>query len=551
MIYKNLKKSILFILFFSASFNFTLAQEDQRDTTPPVISSVDIYMTSAVNVSVAWQTDEVSTSVIRYGFSPDNYDRFGYGENGTEHLVNAEDLTPGAEYFFEIKSVDESGNEAVSSGIYFSLEDFCSFAPRVLFLNSNPSSNSVSLDWETDIISNFTLKYGFSGDGIIGEVNGDELLKKHEVTIEGLEPSKDYFIELTSRNEVGLAGSVDNYYFTTLQNDSDPDNPEDTGGGTNSTNTSSGGGHSHAGEIKEVPCEDDVITPVKVIDTLLGNKAQNIKAVSLDGVIALSWNLPTNKDYSKVKIVRNNKNYPKDKNDGIVVYDGVGESISDNGLTNGRTYYYALYSYNNLGDFTEPILFSFAPYSETRHIHVLSVANFNLYDFSDVLKNNLKLGDKNDEVGHLQELLAIDPSVYPEGLITNYFGSLTDKAVKKIQEKFTVPVTGVVDEKTREVIISNSVKQKIIERNDVPEIASLSSNISVGMKGSSVSYLQKYLASKGFLKIEFVTGYFGEITRQAVVDFQKSNNISPASGFVGPKTRAKILENINITEYLK
>ncbi|MDQ5930067.1 MAG: hypothetical protein QG594_1850 [Bacteroidota bacterium] len=102
------------------------------------------------------------------------------------------------------------------------------------------------------------------------------------------------------------------------------------------------------------------------------------------------------------------------------------------------------------------------------------MANFNLYDFSDVLKNNLKLGDKNDEVGHLQELLAIDPSVYPEGLITNYFGSLTDKAVKKIQEKFTVPVTGDVDEKTREVIISNSVKQKIIDRNDVPEIASLS-----------------------------------------------------------------------------
>ncbi len=552
MINKNYIKSLLVILFFLLSSGSASAQGVTLDNTPPVISNIDIYMTSAVNVSVTWRTDEISTSVVRYGVTPD-YGYFGYGENTTNHIINLDDLDEGKEYFFEIISADESGNISMVSNISFSMEDFCAFPPATNFFTTEPGINSVNLVWETDIVSSYALEYGRNGEGPIEQINHDEFLKKHSLLIEGLEVSREHFVTIVSTNELGLSGESETYYFKTLDDGSGGGSTGDDGGNDEEQVPSGGGGgHSHAmEEVKEAPCEDDVTEPIKVTDLASPNKVQNIKAVSLDGVIALNWSLPTNKDYSKVKIIRNGKNYPKDLNDGVVVYDGIGETVNDTNLTNGKTYYYAVYSYNSANNFIEPVLFSFAPYNESRHIHVLNVSDFNLYDFSDILKNNLKLGDKSDEVGHLQELLAIDPNVYSEGLITNYFGPLTEKAVKKIQEKFELPISGQLDEKTRESIISNSVKQKIIERSDIPEISFLISNISLRMKGENVSYLQKYLISKGFLKEGFATGYFGEMTRLSVVDFQLKNNIIPASGFVGPKTRAKILEDIKITDYLK
>ena len=54
-----------------------------------------------------------------------------------------------------------------------------------------------------------------------------------------------------------------------------------------------------------------------------------------------------------------------------------------------------------------------------------------------------------------------------------------------------------------------------------------------------VSTLQDFLQSQGYLKSE-PTGFNGLLTVKAVKDFQKANNISPASGYVASVTRAKI-----------
>ncbi len=53
-----------------------------------------------------------------------------------------------------------------------------------------------------------------------------------------------------------------------------------------------------------------------------------------------------------------------------------------------------------------------------------------------------------------------------------------------------------------------------------------------------VTQLQTFLKSEGFLKAE-ATGYFGGQTLAAVKKYQKLNNI-PATGFVGPLTRAQL-----------
>lgn len=54
----------------------------------------------------------------------------------------------------------------------------------------------------------------------------------------------------------------------------------------------------------------------------------------------------------------------------------------------------------------------------------------------------LALGLKHADVSNLQKALKTDSSVYPEGLVTGYFGPATLKAVKKFQKKYGISSPG-------------------------------------------------------------------------------------------------------------
>lgn len=63
---------------------------------------------------------------------------------------------------------------------------------------------------------------------------------------------------------------------------------------------------------------------------------------------------------------------------------------------------------------------------------------------------------------------------------------------------------------------------------------------SAGMKADILS-LQHFLIAKGYLSSDSATGYFGSATLKAVITFQNAYGITPAQGFVGAITRAKIM----------
>jgi len=65
-------------------------------------------------------------------------------------------------------------------------------------------------------------------------------------------------------------------------------------------------------------------------------------------------------------------------------------------------------------------------------------------------------------------------------------------------------------------------------------------NLRVGSRGVDVVELQKRLRAEGFFTYPTDTGYFGPVTKAAVIAYQKAHGIVPASGFVGPLTRAEL-----------
>lgn len=71
------------------------------------------------------------------------------------------------------------------------------------------------------------------------------------------------------------------------------------------------------------------------------------------------------------------------------------------------------------------------------------------------LSENLYLGSKSDEVTWLQDFLATHySSLYPEKEVTGYYGTMTEAAVERFQEKYGIESVGEVGPQTRAKINS-------------------------------------------------------------------------------------------------
>ena len=77
----------------------------------------------------------------------------------------------------------------------------------------------------------------------------------------------------------------------------------------------------------------------------------------------------------------------------------------------------------------------------------------------------LSMGSRSEEVKILQEVLKTNPEIYPSGLVTGYFGAITEKAIKQIQKICKISETGIVDEATEKCIYPIDLDIKVISPN--------------------------------------------------------------------------------------
>jgi peptidoglycan hydrolase-like protein with peptidoglycan-binding domain len=77
---------------------------------------------------------------------------------------------------------------------------------------------------------------------------------------------------------------------------------------------------------------------------------------------------------------------------------------------------------------------------------------------------------------------------------------------------------------------------------DQPNVGAINTNLTVGSRGVEVVALQNFLVGEGFLTIPngLAKGYFGQLTKSAVIRYQAASGLSEKDGYVGPLTRSKI-----------
>ncbi len=97
----------------------------------------------------------------------------------------------------------------------------------------------------------------------------------------------------------------------------------------------------------------------------------------------------------------------------------------------------------------------------------LAEARGEVQELREQIVTELREGQRGDEVTKLQELLSSDPDIYPERLVTGFFGPLTRQAVMRFQQRHNVSESGELDQDTRELI--NSYFAERTGRTDAPE----------------------------------------------------------------------------------
>ncbi len=146
----------------------------------------------------------------------------------------------------------------------------------------------------------------------------------------------------------------------------------------------------------------------------------------------------------------------------------------------------------------------------------------NLLYSEDVKANMLAYGEKSDLV------LAAQKRLKELGYMTTEpdgsYGNDTIIAVKQFQSRNDQIVDGYLGPATRVALNSADATPN---------------GLSLGDSGDNIQRVQNLLSQLGYLKSANVTGYYGEVTENAVKLFQQTNGLS-ADGQVGVMTMAKL-----------
>ena len=79
------------------------------------------------------------------------------------------------------------------------------------------------------------------------------------------------------------------------------------------------------------------------------------------------------------------------------------------------------------------------------------------------LSTNLGQGDRGEPVTLLQTWLSQDPAIYPEALVTGYFGKLTTAAVIRFQNKYQAEVLAPWNLTTGNGFVGSTTRKKLNE----------------------------------------------------------------------------------------
>ena len=175
------------------------------DTTPPVISNVDVSSISDTSAVITWESDEPATSQVMI-CDPAGFCTWTERDETpvTTHSVNLNDLDPNTTYHLTVVSMDAMENEATSEGDLTTLAEGDTRPPLISAVDiSDRSESSATISWTTDEAATSQVQYGATDAYGSATPVDEELTTSHSVTLAGLEPDTTYHFRVKSKDAIG------------------------------------------------------------------------------------------------------------------------------------------------------------------------------------------------------------------------------------------------------------------------------------------------------------------------------------------------------------
>ena len=172
---------------------------------------------------------------------------------------------------------------------------------------------------------------------------------------------------------------------------------------------------------------------------------------------------------------------------------------------------------------------------EKKFVQRYPYKNEGIYGFSDMINKEMESDNYDDVQEIAKELRRIGYKVYYSNTVAN--GKTTTGTYKPgsfVMSSAYVPQT----QKQTQTNLKGNAGKPEFNWTTAPTIEEAKNGkyIRYGMSGDSVVEIQTKLNEKGGYNLETKTKKFGTNTKNALIDFQKKNNITPAQGIFGPKT---------------
>lgn len=136
---------------------------------------------------------------------------------------------------------------------------------------------------------------------------------------------------------------------------------------------------------------------------------------------------------------------------------------------------------------------------------------------------------ENEDIEVLQKELEEFGYLSLDGKYTTYYGEVTLEGVKALQEDKGLEANGVYEENTHSALLK--LKEEKYEKYKLV----YNEDLSLESENDDVNALQRALKELGFLDIDDCTNYFGSITDNALISFQRAVGITP-DGIAGIRT---------------
>ncbi len=298
-----------FVLAQSSEFNIrTLVGDDSQPPSTPVITSVTPM--SPNQIDIVWGASTDDTVVVGYRIFRDavllaTTTQTNYTDTG---------LTPSTTYSYTVDAFDFSSNfsstslpvatttlslppPVATSSPTTTTTASPTAVPTLRTFAITPTQIGATVTFSSFGPTRYTLRFGRTTEYELGTVSSNIFAFEHVSQLSGLEPGTEYYIELTLTNSFGVERVVATETFTTVA----------------------------AITSAILPSVSGVVGRADGVDALL------------------SWQNPS-VDFRTIRIVRNHLFYPQDVTDGVIVYEGRGQSFADVGAFTLRPdYYYSIF----------------------------------------------------------------------------------------------------------------------------------------------------------------------------------------------------------------